>query len=561
LTDPTLRRATRNWRAYLPARSFIHSRTLIWTLISAGVLFRVAQYLSNPSIWQDEAFIALNLAHTPLSDLWEPLNNRQSAPVGFLLAQKGAVESLGTSEYALRLIPLLCSIASIFLFYAVSRYWALREAIPVGIGLFAVAVPLTIYAAQAKQYSVDVAAALALYLGVIWLRRARLSLQRAAVFAAIAALVVWLSHPSVFVLTAILIALVTTALVQRGRRSLAALSLALVVSTVSFGASYFVSRDQLSGVRQSFETSPSSDSASLRTSESVPETEELDAYAPFPPSRATVKWGGEKAAEIAHDALGSHRTLTGVLAIVLLVGAVSMFRRARETALILTLPIVFALIASAMELYPIGGRFVLFLVPPLILLIAEGTVAIIRDARGATIVLALLLAAVVLVPPAASAVSNLMNPWKRNEVRPLLEHLSDQAQRGDGLYMDYTIQYAMRYYWERGVLEREDGQLPWTLVPAAGGLDQYAPALRSLPPRLVVGEYDNPFDRYVQELEPLKGNRRVWALITHFGAAPFLETRALLDYLDEIGRRRKAIHETGVSLFLYDLTPEARSRN
>lgn len=521
-------------------------------LVSIGVLLRIVQYLSNPSIWQDEAFLTLNILHKNPSDFWEPLNNRQSAPVGFLLGEKGLVELLGTSEYALRLIPLICAIASVWLFYLAARYWTEREILAIGLAVFALTPSLIIYGAQVKQYSVDVAAALTLYLGAIWLRRSALSFPRAAAFGLLGAVVVWLSHPAIFVLAAIGIAIGVTVLEKPQRRVVAAVSLAFAFVTISFGVSYLASRNQVAGVQEALDVPQSRSSSSIATGPQG-DGDALGVFVPLPPSSFTLKWGGEKAAEIVHDTLGSHRTLTGVVAIVLLIGAVSLFKRARETALILTLPIPLVVIASAMKLYPIGGRYLLFLVPALTLLLAEGAVTAVRQTRGPAAMVGLLLAASVVIPPAVASASNVVDPRTRNEIKPLLDRLGDRARPGDGLYIVYPAQYSVRYYWERGVLDGRDGDpAPWPLVPT-GGREQYAPVIQSRPPRLIVGEYDDPFEQYVEELEPLRGNPRVWVIVVHFGTAPFHEAQSLVRHLDEVGTQREAFHETGVSLFLYDL--------
>jgi Dolichyl-phosphate-mannose-protein mannosyltransferase len=535
--------------------SFFSRRTFVVSILAVGVLLRLVQYLSNPSLWQDEAFLALNIINKSAADLWEPLNNRQSAPIGFLLGEKSVVDLAGTSEYALRFIPFACGIAALVLFFVVARSWVDNEVGAVALTLFAVTLPLIDYGAQVKQYSVDVAAALALYLGVILVRRAPLSLARGAAFGLFAAIVVWFSHPSIFVLAAIGIAVGITVLEQRQREAVAAVAIALMLVAVSFGASYAVSRNQVAGVQEALDIPQSPSSSPIGNIEPTGDGDASGVYMPLPPSATTVKWGGEKLTEIVNDTLGSHRALTGVVAIVLLVGALSFFRRARETALILTLPIPLVVIASALELYPLGARYLLFLVPALTLLLAEGAVTAVRQTRVRAPIIGLVLAASVVIAPVVAAASNFVDPKTRNEIKPLLERLGDQARPGDGLYVVYPAQYPVRYYWERGALDGPGRQPPpWPLVQASGGRDQYAPALESRPPRLIIGEYDDPFEQYVEELEPLRGNPRVWAIVVHFGAPPFHEAQSVVSHLDDIGTQRAAFHDTGVSLFLYDLS-------
>jgi hypothetical protein len=547
LEDPTPGASTEPWRTRR-AVAWIYSPTLIWTLVAVAILLRFVQYLSNPSVWMDEAFIALNIAHQPLFDLWEPLNNLQSAPLGFLFAEKGVVEVIGNNEYALRLIPLASSVASVFLFLAVARRWLGREALVAALALFAMTTPLLIYAAQTKQYSGDVAVALLIYLAAIWAWRTGWSLPRSAAFGAVGAVAVWLSHPAVFVLSAVAVAIAVTPILRREWRSLYAVAVACVPWIVSLAVSYFSSQEQVTRVQEATDSiEPSGASESFAR-------QDPGGFMPFPPSPSTVSWLGDKAAEITHDSLGSHRTLTGALAVVALAGLVSLFRRERDAALMLALPIPLVLAASAIEKYPVGGRFLLFLVPSLLLILAEGAVAAVRDMRRGAL-LGMLLATVVLVPPAVSAAKNVADPWTRQEMKPMLEHLQERQRKGDALYLHYPAQYAFRYYWERGLLEKAgDESASWAFVPLTGGREQYAPVLGSRSPRVVVGQYDPLFLRYVAEIERLRENDRVWVMIVDFAGSPDDEPRLLVRYLDSIGTRQESLHEAGISLFLYDLT-------
>ena len=57
-------------------------------LVSAfvvGAAIRLWQYALNPSLWMDEAFLALNIAERGVAQLGQPLSYNQAAPVGFLL--------------------------------------------------------------------------------------------------------------------------------------------------------------------------------------------------------------------------------------------------------------------------------------------------------------------------------------------------------------------------------------------------------------------------------------------------------------------------------------------
>jgi hypothetical protein len=128
----------------------------------------------------------------------------QAAPLGFLEVEKLAIGLFGKSEYALRLVPLLASLASLVLFYQGAKKLVHVAALPFACAAFALFDPLIYYGATAKQYSLDVAAAVMLY-AVATPPPGRDPLTRTDVvkLTVIGAVAVWFSHASVFVLAAI----------------------------------------------------------------------------------------------------------------------------------------------------------------------------------------------------------------------------------------------------------------------------------------------------------------------------------------------------------------------
>ena len=126
---------------------------LVWVFAAAGVAMRVAQYVANRSLWVDEAMLALNLRDHGFAALVGPLDYDQAAPVGFLLASKAVTLALGYSEYALRLLPLVASVASVFLFRKLILRTLTRGAGAIAMLLFAISSYLVYYGAEVKQYS------------------------------------------------------------------------------------------------------------------------------------------------------------------------------------------------------------------------------------------------------------------------------------------------------------------------------------------------------------------------------------------------------------------------
>jgi hypothetical protein len=81
------------------------------------------------------------------------------------------------------------------------------------------------------------------------------------------------------------------------------------------------------------------------------------------------------------------------------VGGVSLARRSPSAFLLLVLPILLAMAASAMKRYPLHGRLILELVPAFFLLIAEGTECLGRvPASGSRLLFAVVVAFLLAYP-------------------------------------------------------------------------------------------------------------------------------------------------------------------
>src|SRR5262245_7265769 len=92
-----------------------------WVLIGLGVLLRVARWADNRSLWLDEVFLASDREHGSFAGLLLRLDYREGAGVGFLVLCKALITALGSSEMALRLVPLVAGVAALPLGYFLAR--------------------------------------------------------------------------------------------------------------------------------------------------------------------------------------------------------------------------------------------------------------------------------------------------------------------------------------------------------------------------------------------------------------------------------------------------------
>ncbi len=362
---------------------------LTWLAVAVGVLLRVLEYVANRGLYIDETSLLENLVGRPVFDFHTRLTQHQLAPPAFLVVERLMVRLPMDPVLAARFVPLLCAIASVFAFRSVARRYLDRAAVPLATGLFALADYLLYYASEIKQYSTEV------LLTLVAFRLAAeplsspdaLTPRRIAALTAFGALGIWFAFPLVMVLAGVgTCLLVTLARARQWRKGLAVSAMGLAW-VASFGACFAVSQRILT--REPF-IWQWWDFAFLR----------------LPPGSVEQAW--RVCLQFANVFINPASLLTplglpatAVLASTLfLVGMLALGRRWRGGVAVLIAPIVFAIGASVVRKYPFHGRLLLFLVPTIQLLVAEGVAAIGRRAgRPLGVALAVLL----LVQPAFNA--------------------------------------------------------------------------------------------------------------------------------------------------------------
>ncbi|WP_254053553.1 hypothetical protein [Singulisphaera sp. GP187] len=376
----------------------------IGTILFLGVLARVAQFLANRRNWLDEDSLAQNIVTKHFLELFGPLSGAQLAPPGFLGVEWGLFRLLGDRSIVLKIFPMLCGVASLFLFVRVAQRSLRPNAVAIALGLFAVSDDLIYFASELKQYSTDVAMVLLCDLLALELIASPATRLRLARFTVVGAVVVWFSHPVAFVLAGLGLVLIGAALrAGEWKRSLILAAMSLVWA-LSFAGVYVISNEQL-GHRGTMW--------------------EFWAFA-FPPRPLTASGGAEwlirsvlylfaNPIEIPTP-LG--RTLSALLWFgCFLAGIASFLRRGANQALgMLVAPGLITLIASCLHLYPFHGRLLLFLVPALLLLIAEG-VAWVVELAGSRAFRVVLLGGIFLFPT-LQATYHLFEPRERTDFNP-----------------------------------------------------------------------------------------------------------------------------------------------
>lgn len=340
-------------------------------LLLVGVAARCVRYLLRFPLWEDECFLCVNLIDRSYAELTGPLQYHQVAPLLFLWVQLTVVKILGFSEWSLRLVPLVCSLASVGLCVYVARRLLCGAGLLLAVGVFAVAYPAVRYAAEAKPYGSDLFVALLLLaLAVRWWQTPHQSRW----IWALCGVVPWcvgLSYPAVFVAGAVSLFLlyVLWHAQRRGGEPAAAQRRAaglwwawLVFNGLllgSFACLYAVSAAQQSGA----------------------ELHWMRAYwqASFPPLRDPARvltWlvtvhAGDL---LAYPAGGGRGASSGTL-VLFVAGIVLLVRRRQGAWLLLLLgPLGLNLVAAALQRYPYGGhvKFAQYAAPAICLLTGLG---------------------------------------------------------------------------------------------------------------------------------------------------------------------------------------------
>jgi hypothetical protein len=399
-------------RAWLsaPREIRVSAEALTWAALVFGVFLRVVGYAENRELYRDEKSLLVNLVRLEVFDFHTRLTENQLAPPGFLVLERMVVRLPVDRVMMARFFPLACGVASLFLFRAAARRFLLPYAVPIAVGLFAMSDWLVYYTAELKQCSCD----LSLTLVALLLAAGRapgaastglhvsppMTARRLVALGVFGAIGIWFSYPLAFVLAAVGSYLLAVAVIRRDARGVLGLVAVGLAWVASFGVCYVVSHGILSTDRFIWNWW---DFAFLR----------------LPPrSMAELRrefWQLLNVFDSPSDVKTPMGLVpTAMLALALSVaGAWSMGRRWPGGLYLLTAPVIFVLAASVLHQYPFHGRLLIFLVPSVHMLVAEGAAVVSRPGGWRMVVV---VGALLLIQPAIDALwHQFIQPLNHNE--------------------------------------------------------------------------------------------------------------------------------------------------
>lgn len=522
------------------SRSLVDLGPATLVVASIGVLLRVVQWLGNPSLWLDELWVAENvLERDTVALLVRGLDHGQVAPAGFLLLEKLAVIVLGDGELALRLVPMVASIAALVLFARLARDLLGPAGAFVATACFALNPLLISLSAVAKQYSVDVLVTVLLFLALRRLWTGSGSLRSRTLIAAGAGSLGFLSIPSVMIAAAALVALLCQAWrngalqspAQRARALLPLLAWGGVAAVAALAAQALLTPPMQEYMRAYWT--------------------DADAFAPSLVQYPTWLFGylgsGLVPGWLWRPYFGppsrlepALHGLTSLPAVVVVIGGATLaLARKQGTGLSLAilLPFLFSVALSRSRLYPLAVRTSVFLLPLAILLLAGIVPERVRWLRRTVLASAILFLGTILVD---------QHPvYRVQRTRELIRELADRRKPNEPVYAYPWAWPAVLYYGSRfGVTEGLYADLTLT--------------------ERVDVDPDSELPSLLEELEAFEGEGTLWVLFT-----TQLSTHRdlLLCYLDKIGIERDRVALEGafpaqpVSLHRYDLSDATRWQN
>jgi uncharacterized membrane protein len=489
--------------------SFTAEGAIAVGLIGLGILLRLRQYLTGRSLWLDEAMLASSVVDRGFAGLFQPLEYGQGSPVGFLLVEKAFHLLFGRSEYSLRLFPLLAGLAAVWLFYLLLQRVTHGPALLTALALFALNPRLIYYSSEVKQYILDVAFTVGLLLLAVRLfdiHPQRSDFHRLALTGFFA---LWFSHPALFVLAGVGLSLATLYIRRRDYASLKLTAAMGMVWLLTFGLLYvlLLKRLQQDAFMQEYWQA---------------------GFLPIPPW-SDAGWFAEN----IHQNIGVQFGIpyaTDIVFGLILVGWAVLWRSNPNLAICLGLIFLIPLAASALKIYPIIERLILFLIPVGLLLIGKFVEAVHQRFQTNMLVDRLavtLISAFLIYGPLTTSISYFIHPKYYEHIRPAMAYLQEMWQNEDVMYISYGAVPAFKFY------------APMYELSNAAYISNN------------LEDYNDP-DKILQQLETLKGHQRVWILISHvYEKDGFNEKDFILDYLKKNGDKTREFRAPGSSVYLY----------
>jgi len=333
-------------------------------LIGIGIGLRFNQYLINHPLGLDETYVAIQT----LARTWEEIfsfyrhpNTQPLAPLYFYVLVKSLVLLLGNNEYVLRLSSFVCSMGSVLLFYRILRKYFDKGVVTLALAFFVLADSLIRFAGIVKYYSLDVFVSLTLiYFCEKYLWQREIKPKTWLWWGVLGSMAIWTSYGSIFILTGIGLVLFFKNRHEARQR----------LFVVGMGMMWFLNFFILS-------------KASLRFMTSSQRLLQMwdDYKHAFLPASATfltfIIWVKDAVLNMFVNPGGMLFPVLGL--IIFIVGLIVVFFKNRTRFYFYLSWFLLLLTMAALRKFPFYGRMLLFFIPIVYIVIAEGLVFLIKQ--------------------------------------------------------------------------------------------------------------------------------------------------------------------------------------
>lgn len=330
-------------------------RYLVFALLIAGVVLRVYVYLQNRDLIIDEANVARNIYERGFIALLSPLDYEQYAPPIFLWITKLSTLAFGMGERALKLYPLLCGIAALWVFYKILKTLIPLQAIWYPVSLLAFSPILIRYSSELKQYMPDVFIALLL----IWLAlnisiHTISKLRFALLWILIGTIAIWSSMPSVFILAGVGCYYGWQVLKTKQYKLIILPALISMIWVLQFGLYYLLMLQEQAN------------------SQYLQNFHQYDFLFATPSTKEEWEHNWRVFSELMIRFEGYYPYVHNINTAFLVIGTIMLVRKASAKSILLIIPVLALCIAAALNQYSMMARVSLFIIPVLIIIVGHG---------------------------------------------------------------------------------------------------------------------------------------------------------------------------------------------
>ncbi|MFP4473821.1 MAG: hypothetical protein ACLFPX_08185 [Candidatus Omnitrophota bacterium] len=403
-------------------------------VIATGIFFRVAEYLQNRSLWLDEVTVTQRVARCSVPEMIDQRNEDGCLlgyPIGFLAFEKFAANTWGAHELSLRLLALFAGCVSIYVMFLVARgIFSLPVSLAVT-AVFSFSPSLIYYSSEIKPYMLDVLAALLILLVLYRLPSLPQSSKRPWLAVAAAFFICAFSFPALFVLAGAGLPAAAYYFFTRRRRA-ALQSLLFVIAGIAGFLIYCVF------VLHSFEaesTMHSTWQAWFLSTENV-----------------RLLWRGLSLKMFYISPLA--------LLILCVLGAVYGAAHDRKSLFMIAGVLIVSAVMSALKIYPLWDRWVLFLMPFFMLLMGKALDGLWGYRHPWFMCTGRLIAIGFMVlifhRPLYVAWQQFRYPYGHEEIRPAMRVIKENGRPGDTIYVYYGAKKIFEYYAPRFHFTEDD---------------------------------------------------------------------------------------------------------